>query len=337
MKEKIVKVPMSKNKKRLIAILVSVAVVLVALITALIVFSVLDHRPPALETVRPRIEELVEQSYEVNELLWGEGLPTHPRVYKQNAKTFTIRCKGQESMAYYYVIDDATHGEVVVYQYWLRYVPEGTQQYTYLDVEKGGVIMTNVGQMEDKDMWRCATRSKEAVAGQTPIYVAEESGYYYYRLEGYAFTDGIYDDENDPESGYDYVDMAACDYYGVDELLHKAEHIFSSSYLSAVSEGLFEGFTTPAGYVSGARYRDFDDPDDTETSTVLIKSNQYEPLIKARRLYNFDTMTVHKDSNSTFLKIEVDSYLEGDEGNVLRIYLYFTLENGQWMLDGPTY
>ena len=324
---------MSKNKKILIAVIAFVMAIFMAIAVILIVTNVKRSTPPSLESVRPRVEALVNASQEVNDLLWGKGLPTYPRVYRQSAKTFTIKWGEHEDNAYYYVIDDATHGEVIVYQYWLRYVPEGTQKYTYLDVEKGGVIIGDVQNMED---WRYATRSKTPVEGAEPIFFAEESGYYYYRLDTYTFVDGMYNDENDPEKGYDYVDMAAADFFAVEEIYRAAAAVYSTNYLAAISEGLFEGFTTPAGYVSGARYRDFDDPDDAESTTVLIQSNTYEPLVKTKRVYNFDTMTLHGDSTSTFLKIEVDSHLEGS-ADVLRVTLTLTMQDGLWFLDGPTY
>ena len=45
---------MTKTKKRLIAIIVSVAVVLSALATFLIVRTVINRRPPELESIRAR-------------------------------------------------------------------------------------------------------------------------------------------------------------------------------------------------------------------------------------------------------------------------------------------
>ena len=39
--------------------------------------------PPALEDVRDRFTQLIEASYEVNDIFFGEGLPTYDREDEQ--------------------------------------------------------------------------------------------------------------------------------------------------------------------------------------------------------------------------------------------------------------
>ena len=51
-----------KNKKKLIAVIVSVAVVLIALIVTVVIVAVRKNRPPALEEVRARFEEVLNAS-----------------------------------------------------------------------------------------------------------------------------------------------------------------------------------------------------------------------------------------------------------------------------------
>ena len=134
------KKPMSKNKKRLIAVIVMAVAVLLILATVLIVVSVVGDMPPALDELRPRIEELVNASYEINDVIWGEGLPTYPRVYLQDVHAVPIVCDCHAHVStaedplyyYYYVITDEALGEVIAYRSAFNYIAnEGDRFYTW--------------------------------------------------------------------------------------------------------------------------------------------------------------------------------------------------------------
>ncbi|MBQ8341401.1 MAG: hypothetical protein IJY22_03365 [Clostridia bacterium] len=346
-KPKSVKAPMSKNKKRLIAVIVSVSVILLALIATLIVVSVVGNMPPELSALRPRIEALVNASYDLNDVIWGEGLPTYPRAYMQDIVATPIGCDchaayqkeidpenapGQMYLNYYHlVVQDATLGEVIVYQSFFRYMEsEDATVYTYADAETHKVF---TGEITEK--YRYATRQKTAREGEEPLYYSEESGYFYYPLQvDYDFRDGIYKDENDPESGYDYV-REDCGYVSVEQIKAKAEMIYSAAYRAKFYPTHFDGQTTPTGVVQGARYRDFDNPDDADSAGSLIKSTNYTALDTSTR-FLFDTMTMHEDSSANWVKVEIDYYKESD-GSTGRTTLCFALENGQWYLDCPSF
>ena len=338
------KEPWSKNKKRLVAVIIAIAILLVALVTALIVISVINDQPPTLEELRPRIEWLLTSAYEINDVVWGEGLPIYPRAYMKNIQAKPIECEchaayqkeidpenapGQMSLNYYHlVVQDEKLGEIIVYQSFFRYMEEGKTVYTYADAESHNVLSGEV------DKYRYATRTKTPIEGEEVLYYSEESGYYYYRYEGYDFKDGIYQDENDPESGYDYV-RENCGYLSVSEIKADVEKIYSASYREKFYPAHFDGQTTPTGTVEGARYRDFDDPDDADSGGCLIKSSSYRPLDTSTR-FLFDTMTMHEDSSASWVKIEIDYYKESD-GTTGRMTLSFALENGQWYLDYPSF
>ena len=343
-KEPKVKKPWSKNKKQFVTVLIVMAVIVVALVTTLIVVSVVNSQPPTLESLRPRIEALVTASYELNDIIWGEGLPIYPRAYMKNIQAKPIECEchaayqkeidpenapGQMALNYYHlVIQDDKLGEIIVYQSFFRYMEEGKTVYTYADVESHNVLSGEV------DKYRYATRTKTPIEGEEVLYYSEESGYYYYRYEGYDFKDGIYEDENDPESGYDYV-REDCGYLSVQEIKQHAALIYSAQYRAMFYPAHFEGQTTPTGVVEGARYRDFDNPDDADSAGYLIKSSTYKPLDTSTR-FLFDTMTMHEDSSATWVKIEIDYYRESD-GRTGRMSLCFALENGKWYLDSPAF
>ena len=69
-------------KKRLIAVIVTVAVLLSALAAVLITRGVKKRKPPELAAIRERVESLITASREVNEIFYGGGIPTYPRFYE---------------------------------------------------------------------------------------------------------------------------------------------------------------------------------------------------------------------------------------------------------------
>lgn len=338
-KETTPKAPMSKTKKRLIAVIVMAVAVMLVLATVLIVVSVVGNAPPELEELRPRIEQLLDAAYDLNNVIWGEGLPTYPRVYLQDVHAVPITCECHAQYNddpehpicyYYYEIEDEKLGYVLAYRSAFNYIAnEGDRFYTWADVESHGVIS---GEITEK--YRFATRTKTPVEGKEQLWYSPDSGYYYYRLAGYSFEEGVYDDENDPEQNYDYV-REDCGYLSVLEIKAKAEKIYSSAYRQVFYPAHFDGQTTPTGVVEGARYRDFDDPDDAESAGKLIKSTTYTPLDTSTRFLT-DTMTMHEDSNATWVKVEIDYYKESD-GSTGRTTLCFAYENGQWYIDCPAF
>ena len=48
-------------------------------------------------------------------------------------------------------------------------------------------------------------------------------------------------------------------------------------------------------------------------------------------------MVAVKPYSSDYLNLSIDSYLEGDEENILNITLHFKKTENGWRLDSPTY
>lgn len=333
------KTPMSKNKKRLILIIAVAAVVLIGLVTAIIVASVVTNQPPTLEEMRPRIEALLTASYSLNDVIWGKGLPTYPRAYMKDVHAVPISCTCHAQYNddpehpicyYYYVIEDEAYGQVIAYRSAFNYIAkEGDKVYTWADVETHNVIP---GVITEK--YRYATRSKTPIEGKDVLFYSEESGYYYYRLTGYFFEEGIYENETDPEQNYDYV-REDCGYLTVEDIKAAAAQVYSAAYRAKFYPAHFDGQTTPVGVVEGARYRDYDAPNDADSAGKLIKSTAYKPLDTSTR-YLLDTAVMHGDSSASWVKIEVDYYRESD-GSTGRTTLCFALEDGVWFLDAPSF
>ena len=68
-----------------------------------------------------------------------------------------------------------------------------------------------------------------------------------------------------------------------------------------------------------------------------MQSNAVKGRDLPARRYDYDTMRVARGSNSKFMKIEIESYIEGNEQDRVTVKLAFAKENGVWLLDSPTY
>ena len=140
-------------KKRLILIVLAV-VFLLSCLTNLASCS----KPPEYSEIEARFIELVEESYEINKVLFGEGLPTIERVYDPRL-SIKVHDDGG-TRYYYYEIDDAELGRIIAYR------SSYLAPFTY------------------------ARRSDEIIDGETPVYADDEKKMYYYSIE---YTEKKYD------------------------------------------------------------------------------------------------------------------------------------------------
>lgn len=324
------------NKKKLIAVIISVSVVLVALITVLIVRAVIKNRPPELDEVRDRIEELIEGAREVNEIFWGEGLPTYPRVYRTlvafevyaDGNSFTTQCPAGQTEDdakdfYYYVFPDDTHGTVIAYQYVWRERESGGNSYTFTDMQSG-VLLTG-----EYDEYRYAKQTDTHGEG---CFYCSEGGKHYELLEEYTPHTFFY--ESTDEKYYDYV-REDSGYLSVDDIKAKAELVYSAEYLSSIYQSLFDGIMVSEGAhgMLYARYRD----KEIDGAYYLIKSNQQEGYELGYRVFDYSTMKMERKSNASFITVSMETYLRGKEDERVTVRLSFALENGQWFLASPSY
>ncbi len=320
-------------KKRLIAVIVAIAIILVSLSVFLVVRHVRNNRPPELASIRERTIALINASEKVNEILWGEGLPTYPRVYHQyyprvafhlnkTGDTYTYSENPTEHKLYYYTFTDEQFGEILAYQYCIK-VADGV----YEDVEKGGALT-----IADKIKYRYAKKTTESAADAIftlgeysyvplPDYVEEEAEFYY----------AASDDEN-----YDYVRMDA-GYIATDEIKKEAEKVYAMSFLNSVYESMFTGIQLSEN-TGGILYARYMDHTDTEGNTYLMKSNKWKSVDVAR-VYLFDTMRMSekRKSKSTDVYLDIDTYVPGEPTKIITVTVSLTLENGNWFLNSATY
>lgn len=315
------------NKKRLLAIIISVVLVVAILVTVLVVNLVRKNRPPALEEVRDRVIALIDASFEINEILFGKGLPTYPRIYQFSDYT-TVDYKGTDKILYYFIFEDETHGTVIGYQYYVREIKDGEQVYTFVDLEKGGELTG------DFVSYRFAKRVNEQTKGEGAIWHSDEGNYSYYPI---AYDDStLFFYETDADPYYDFV-RTDCGYLMVEDIKDKAAAVYSASYLSSVNESVFTGITV-SDRDSGTLYPLYMNETDDDGILHLKKYNQYKGLELGRRLYDYSTMRIDKgDSKADYVVLEIESWLEGKESERTVVRVALALENGEWFLDSPTY
>ena len=127
-----------KNKKKLITVIVAVALVLIALIVTVVVVAVRKNRPPALEDVRGRFEQVLSASGEINEIFWGKGLPTYPRIYEESFSFKDVYDPNPEEKektisGFTFTTEDGR--EIVAYHAWMFFKPTGESDFIYYDFE----------------------------------------------------------------------------------------------------------------------------------------------------------------------------------------------------------
>ena len=266
-------------------------------------------KPPEYSEIEARFKELVEASYAINDIFFGEGLATYERVYEPISTLKILTQQNPENSEeqirfYYYEINDPTMGRVIAFRssYLLPY--EYVQVLTAPD----------------------ATR--------TAYY--EKNGVYAYLLSDYVEpTYPLYYDDSDP-SDYDYVHTDS-GYLSINQIKEAASLVYSAEYLNSIYLTMFDGAAgvTEDSQILSARYMEYTDPDTGEV--WLMKSNTYQPLVTEKRLYDFSTAKIVRPKNGQYVTIEIESYLESKPEERLVVRLGLRLQNGEWMLDSATY
>ncbi len=273
-------------------------------------------KPPEYSEIEGRFRELVEASYEINKVLFGEGLPTDERVYdpwnemetyeRKNADGTPLIQNDRQLYGYYCMFEEDI----------LAYRDGALAQTVYLKLER-------------------TPRENE-----TPVYANTEEGRYYYSCD-YTPPTGIrYYDDNDPD-GYDYV-SADSEYISIDAIKEAAERVYSKDYLeNSVYEFLFTGVVSADESSNldslSARYIEYSDTESGDSTPLLMKSNTQKPLVEETRIFDFSTARVVKPGSKKLVNIEVETYLESTPSERLTVRVSMALVDGVWYLDSPTY
>lgn len=279
-------------------------------------------QPPEYSEIEGRFIELVEKSYEINKVLFGEGLPTDERIYDpwSNMKTYVRRdaqgnelyaSNGMPLMGYYYYADDEAYGKIIAYR----------------DGYNAEIVYLQVLEAEDE--------SQEAV------FVNTDKNWYYYETDYTPAPVDRYYGSTDPVD-YDYV-SAESEYQTIAQIKAAAEEVYSKDYLeSTVYTSLFTGAIVDAGEeisLAGlsARYIEYMDTVSADSTAYLMQSNTYKPLITETRVFDFSTARVVKPGNAELVNIEIETYLPSAPENRLTVRVTMVLQDGAWYLDSGTY
>ena len=278
---------------------------LILCLCLMIPFAVSCSRPPEYVEIEGRLKELVEASYQVNLLLFGEGLPTYERVYDPRSTTDVFKDEANGKIYYFYELEDPSLGRVVAFR--SSYLDD----FAYVQVLKE--------EDPNRELYYKHPTLK-AFCYLLPEY--EEPTYEFFY------------DEDDPDD-YDYVRYDQ-EIHSINQIKALAEQVYSAEYLAAIYESTFVGALSAAENVSGlsARYMEYTDE---EGNVSLMESNTYKPLIHERRLFDFSSAKIVRPANKKFITVEIDSYLESSPQNIQTIHLSMILQDGIWMLDSATY
>ena len=329
-------------------------------------------RPPEYAEIEARFRELIEASYEINEIIFGEGLPVYEKHYerefevyqdKENDKVWYyyefIDESGRDLLGYrvtditFYVIsEDEIEGEVVdtvgskrVYRidYDDSHIDPKTKKIEQsVDSETAATVYYYT--FEDEDLGKIyeyrrqkmnyLVKTKEADPEKTAVYNA--NGVYYYSVDYTEPTYDFYYTDKDPE-GYSFVRLD-CKYVTIDDIKKHAESVYSTKFLTGIYEMLFTGVVITEDFESGkqaARYYHYLDEDG---QTWLLSLDGYEIELGEKRIYDFSTARVVKPGNKNFVNIEIESYPEGDPTKRDKGIISMTRqEDGKWYLASPTY
>ena len=365
-KKKRTRTPLSaRTKKRLIRVAIVTVALLLVLATVLTVSTVLNNRPPKLEDVKDRFELLLTKSQEINEILWGAGLPTYARVERkiksyeiefevefekktkdENGETVTVKEKKLVQKALgYYLFEDDTYGTVVAYEYQARVM---TGETTDVELESGETQTVNVYTVYDVESLhviaefqngasRFARKTQEPIAGETPIF--EKDGFYYYALPGYENEDlvyaGVYSGKED--SHYDYVRFDSS-YKSTEDVRKALSEVYAYDYMAPLYEYLFTGAMGGMNDVYQPVYTDYVDQE-SDTSYLMKANSKTIWKWQALRKLTFDFSTMQMlegESDANSVKVTIQYREEGKDG-VQQMTVSFARESGSWYLNSPTY
>lgn len=289
--------------------LIKIAVCLLSLVI-LAGNMVACSNPPELDSVKDEFVALIEASVEVNNIFFGEGLPTY------------LRIEGDGN---------------------LIYISESNTYYAFITDGVRSILKYKIG----SDDWKYAEKTKEA-ANMEAIYTDSEGNYYYpieYDESQYEYVYGEGADEH-----YDYVRVdckyqSIEAIQALAESVYTQGYLKGDNYkegdmgYGGVYAAMFDGFTLGTE-ISYARYR----IDDSIDGFYLLKSNEFAPYFTEHKTYDYSTMKIVSPSKAELVNVEIVAngrYIDYENFEVRTgehtVTLTFVFENGEWRLDTPTY
>lgn len=311
------------NKSHVIRIIALILGIILIISSLFIIRSC--SAPPEYEEIKGRLEQLVNDSYPVNEVIWGKGLPTYERVYSPTVSYIEEKH-----------LNEAGEEVVVNYHYYFAH----SEQYTIVAFTRGkdDNFKYSYAFLADKPY------SAEELALLFPVieqieieyykevYADESSGKHAYLVP---FTEKkyvFYYSASDPDD-YDFV-LADSEYASVDAIKAYVRTVYGKTYADSLDAVLFDG-VAEGSLVMKARYSYYSN---SLGVSMLASLNTYEPLFTENRVYRFETGKILRNSsNNEKVVIEIESYLPSNPEKTEIVKLSMALEDGVWYLAAPSF
>lgn len=295
----------------------------IALAFVLIISSVFIVRscsaPPEYEEIRERVEELIEASFDVNDIVWGEGLSTYPRVKKPVWSYY--KSSDEQPTEYYYYYVDGIEEKILAFR--KRDDNEASFQYAY-------VASAPTDSATLSALYPASAASESFETAYTEIYSDSSANLYLYLIPYAEKSYDFYYFDTDP-SDYDYVSDSK--YASTDAIKDYVRTVYADEYADSLDAILFDG-VMEGEMVEKARYTNIE----SSRGTLFAKRNTYEPLFTERRVYLYDTARIDRsNSNDTTVVVEIESYLPSSPDKIIPTKVCFALQGGTWYLSAPTY
>ena len=308
--------------KRIIVLLVAI----VLLVGAVFVIRSCSA-PPKYEEIDARFRELIDKSYNVNVILFGEGLPTYEHVSDPKSSTEVIRTgefienedgEQKERLIYYYYTLDK---ENTVFAYRDSYLKD----YTY-------ALLSETKLDSEALKQKFPAKDGDSTAYYTEIYANESEKRFCYTIpyeeKKYDYYYTAADDET-----YDYVRHDSM-FFTVKDIKEKVEEVYSYEYSNSIYGSVFEG--TAAG--DSVMTPKFIETTASNGSMMLAQSNTYGAMKVEKRVYLYETAEINKlSSNKNLVRITIDTYLPSNPEKIVEREITLVYENGNWYLGNPTF
>lgn len=306
-------------------------IILLVLALSLLVGSVFIIRlfsaPPKYDEIETRFRELIEESHEVNVIMFGDGLPVYPHVSDPKSSTsvihtgeFSTNADGEEKerLIYYYYAIDEKHTVVAYRDSYLK-------DYTY--------ALVSEKQMSADELQSVFPANEDDSAEYyTEIHADEASGKYCYVIP-YTETKYEYYYTSSDDAGYDYVKLDS-GYQSIADIKERIESVYSLDYTNSIYSTLFDGVVS-GNAVMTAKYIE---TTASNGAMMLAQSNEYEPLNIEKRVYLFETAKINKLSSSkNLVRISIDSYLPSNPDKIVTREITLIYQRGNWFLNNPTF
>ena len=320
-----IKVNEKGKKGKIIRVIALVAALVAAICSIFVIRSC--SAPPKYEEIKGRFEQLVNDSYAVNVVAFGEGLPTYERVndpkadvkvYNTGEKYTDGDGKEQERKVWYY----RTLDEKKIYAFRSSYL----RKYSYVFVSDKEMSADSLAALFPAIKDVSAPEGKEFYS---LIYTAENKKQFSYLVPYVEHEPEFYYSSDIPDD-YDVV-RADAKYRTVDEIKGLLQTVYSRNYSLSLHSSLFDGIASGDSVIK-ARF--------SESATFgLLQSNVDEDvLFTEKRVYLFDTAEIDRwSSNNEQVSVKIQSYLPSAPDKIVTVTINLVLQDGQWFLDSPTF